>query len=105
MPSGENHSSESHTCGRTLSPRRSRSEYSCRTCAASGERLIESFRSQKRFLSSSSSLRRAHEGTHSRATRRRGFERTARERPAARVGGIRLGGGIFWEGAGEGRVI
>src|SRR5256714_10164830 len=57
-PSGENHSSDNHTCGRRSMPRRSRSAYRRRTCAASGELRMESLRSQKRLLSSCSSDRR-----------------------------------------------
>src|SRR2546423_3805289 len=57
-PSGENHSSDNHTCGRRAMPRRSRSAYRRRTCAASGELRMESLRSQKRLLNSCSSDRR-----------------------------------------------
>src|SRR5258705_2847358 len=66
-PSGENHSSDNQTCGRSAMPRRSRSAYSRRTCAASGERRMESFRSQKRLLSSCSSDRRTQGRTLARA--------------------------------------
>src|SRR5437868_8399631 len=66
-PSGENHSSESHTCGLNSMPRRSRSAYSRRTCRASGARWIESFRSQKRIASSCSSERRVQRRARARA--------------------------------------
>src|SRR5438105_3043721 len=66
-PSGENHSSESHTCGLNSMPRRSRSAYSRRTCRASGARWIESFRSQKRIASSCSSERRVQRRAGARA--------------------------------------
>src|SRR5689334_2791269 len=48
-------------------PRRARSAYSRRTCRASGERSIESFRSQKRMASSCSSDRRAQRRARARA--------------------------------------
>src|SRR2546421_9601148 len=66
-PSGENHSSDNHTWGRRAMPRRSRSAYRRRTCAASGERRMESRRSQKRLLSSCSSDRRTQGGALARA--------------------------------------
>src|SRR5207302_5207921 len=66
-PSGENHSSESHTCGLNSMPRRARSGYSRRTCRASGARWSESFRSQKRIASSCSSERRVQRRARARA--------------------------------------
>src|SRR5262249_21978494 len=65
-PSGENHSSESHTCGWKSMPRFSSSAYKRLTRRASGERSSESFKSQKRSASSFSSESRAH-GTFARA--------------------------------------
>src|SRR4051794_35296985 len=59
-PSGENHSSESQTCGRTPIPRPSSSEYRRFTPRCRGERSMDSFRSQKRSERSSSSDRRVH---------------------------------------------
>src|SRR2546430_7458128 len=57
-PSGENHSSESHACGRNRMPRLSSSMYRRRIWRLSAERSMESFRSQKRSDSSFSSGRR-----------------------------------------------
>src|SRR3569833_2423477 len=59
-PSGENHSSESQTCGRTPKPRPSSSEYRRFTRRCRGERSMAWFRSQKRSESKSSSDRRVH---------------------------------------------
>src|SRR2546429_1443734 len=85
-PSGENHSSESHACGRNRMPRLSSSMYRRRIWRLSAERSMESFRSQKRSDSSFSSGRRVHGSAwwRSFAWRRRLAEATPR-----RTAGVR----------------